>query len=111
MPEIFAVARVGYNLSRRTVYLRAADPGRSLGYAGKLRAKHDIVNVFHLVGRIADGDGARHIRAVAVLEAAEVHRHKITLAHYGVRRYAVRHAGVCARHGDWIEAVALAAVL
>ena len=49
-----------------------ATPGRTASNAGLLRLPDDLVDLALLVGRLADVDRARGVRAVAVLEAAEV---------------------------------------
>ena len=109
--EVFAVARRGNNVASGLVYLRARDARGRLFYAGKLSAKNGVVNLPHLIACIAHRDRSRHVRAVAVFNAAEVHRHEVARLDNRVRRHTVGHTRICARDRDGVKAVALAAVL
>ena len=111
MAEIFAEARVRDDLPRRSVDLSAADTRPCRFYALELGAQDDVIDIFHFLGRVAYRDGARHVRAVAVFEAAEVHGDKVAVFNGLVGGHAVGHAGIRARNGDGVKGVALAAVL
>ena len=110
MAEIRPVARVGDDLRRRAVYLRARDAGARRGYARLLRGQDRGVDVFHLIRGASDGDGAGHVGAVAVLHAAEVHGDEVARRDALVPRDAVGHAALRAGDDDGVEGVALRAV-
>ena len=101
--EVVPVARVADDLARGSVHALAGHAGLCRGDAGQLRVEHGLV----LVGRYADGDGARHVRAVAVFAAAEVHRHEVARGHAPVAGHAVGHARVRAGEHDGVKAHAL----
>ena len=107
--EAVPVARIGDDLARGGVHTLAGHAGLCRGNAGQLRVEHGLVHGAHLVARHADGDGARHVRAVAVFAAAEVHRHKVALCHAPVAGHAVRHARVRSGEHDGVKARALRA--
>ena len=52
---------------------------------------------------MADRDRARHIRAVAVINTAEVHRHEIARLDGLFTRYAMRLGAVCTRNDDRVK--------
>ena len=47
------------------------------GDPGVLGLQHDVVDLLHLLGGLAHGDGAGHVGAVAVVQAAEIHGDKV----------------------------------
>ena len=107
--EVFAVAAGRDQIARRAVDFGAGDARLRDGDAGELRLEHDVINLAHLVRDAAQGDGARHVGAVAALETAEVHRDEVAHLDLPVARHAVGHAGVGAGDDDGVEAVAFRA--
>ena len=108
--EIFPVARVRNYLTRRGVYLPAGHSRSRRRDARELRAQDSVIDIAHLLARAPDGDSARHVGAVAVLYAAEVHRDKVPGLYHLVPRYAVRQARLAAGDDDGVEGIALGAV-
>ena len=70
-----------------------------------------MVDLVHLLGHKAERNGTGHVGAVALVEAAEVHRDEIAVLEHTLTGNAVRHAGVRAGNDDRLEGQALAAVL
>ena len=75
--EVFAVARVRDDLARRAVDGLAAHAGLCRRDTGQLRLENGLIDLVHLLGHKAERDGPGHIRAVALIQAAEVHRDEI----------------------------------
>ena len=109
--EKFTEACAFYDLACRGVNFMTRDPCPCRPYTGKLGIEHNTVHIFHLVACIAHGDGARHVRAVAVFDAAEIHGNKIAAFYESISRNTVGHTRIFAGDGNGVKGVALAAVL
>ena len=92
-----------YDVAGNLVRIAAENTLADEIYSRGLCAQDGIVNLFHFFVSFADGNGARHIGAVAVQNATEVHREKSALKLY-VSRNTVRTAGLCARNGNGFKA-------
>ena len=68
-----------------------------------MRAQHNVIHRRHFVGRVADRNRARHIRAVTVHDAAKVHGDKIAFGNRLVTGHAMRPRRVRARYDDRIK--------
>ena len=108
--EVFAVARVRDDLRRRVVDGAAGDARPRRGDAGALGVEHGAVDPLHLLARVPDGDGARHVGAVAAVDAAEVHRDELARRNGLVRRHGVGPAAVRAGGDDGVEGRVLRAI-
>ena len=88
----------------------SGDAGPAGGDAGKLGLQDGVIDLFHLIRRLAERDGAGHVAAVSVLQAAEVHGDEVPRLKHGIARDAVGLAGVLTGDDDGIKGIALAAV-
>ncbi len=70
--------------------------------SGKLCLKNGFVNFFHFVGAFADTYGSCHIRAIAVVQRAEIHCQK-SLLDFSVTRNAVRTRRCASRYRDRVK--------
>src|SRR6185436_2689417 len=95
-----AVAGVGDHLARGAVDLLAGYAGPHGLEAGLLGAPDDLVHLALLVGRLADVHAARGVRAVAVLQPAEVEDDHVAVLDPAVTRLVVRVGAVRARADD-----------
>ena len=98
--EVLAVTGVGDHLARRAVDLLALDARPHRLEAGLLRAPHELVDLALLVGRLADVDGAGRVRAVAVLDAAEVEDDHVAFLDHTLVELVVGVGAVRARADD-----------
>ena len=98
-----AVTRLGDHAARRGVHLVSAHTRLARGDARKLGVQHGVVHGLHLVGHMADRDRARHIRAVAVHDAAKVHGDKIARLDLFFGRHAVRLGTIGARNHNRVK--------
>ena len=108
--EILAVARVHDHLAGRAVDHLAGDTGAGGGDTGQLGLEYDGIDVFHLVGGAAHGNGTGHVGAIAVFQAAEVHGEEVALLNHLVPGHAVGQTGLGAGDHNGVKGVALAAV-
>ncbi len=84
------------NLTACCVNVPTGHTGLAGSNACKLRVQHGVVDETHFIGHMIDRDRARHVRAVAVIDAAEVHRHEI--ARLDGLFHPVRHAAWSCSH-------------
>src|SRR4051812_44513286 len=77
--ESLAVAGIGDHTPGRAVDVLAGDADADRFDRGLLRAADDLVHLGLLRGRLAHVDGASHVRAVAILGAAEVEHDRVAL--------------------------------
>ena len=111
MAEGITVACRLDNLTACRIDVPPGHTGLAGGNAGKLCVQHRVVHGLHLVGDMTDRDRARHIRAVAVVNAAEVHRHEIARLDGLFTRYAMRLGAVRARNDDRVKRHVLRAIV
>ena len=90
MTETVAVARGFDEAARRLIDFPARCARLCRRNTSALCTQHGVINCRHFVGRIANRDGARHIRTIPMDDTAEVHGDKIALCNGIVPRYAVR---------------------
>src|SRR5580692_7677591 len=79
------------------------DPVAERRDAGLLRQRDQLVDVALPVGHRADRHRAGHVRVVAVVERAEVHRHQIAHGQLAVGRDVMRDGPVGATGDDGVE--------
>ena len=103
MAEGITVACRLDNLTACRVNVPTGHTGLAGSNACKLCVQHRVVHSLHLVGDMTDRDRARHIRAVAVINTAEVHRHEIARPDGLFTRYAMRLGAVRARNDDRVK--------
>ena len=75
--ECIPVARVRNDLARRAVHFSSGHARLAGRDACELSVQHRIVHGLHLISHMADRNRTRHVRAVAVHNAAKVHGDKI----------------------------------
>ncbi len=85
------------------VHIPAGHARLAAGDARELGVQHRVVHGLHLVGDVIDCDRARHIRTVAVVDAAEVHRDEITCLDGLFGGHAVRFGAVRTRNNDRVK--------
>ena len=107
--EIVSVARILNDLPGGGVDALAGHAGPGGGNPGALGLQHDVVDLLHLLGGLAHGDGAGHVGTVPPVDAAEVHGKEATWLHHGVAGNAVGQASVGAGHHNGLEGHALGA--
>ena len=107
--EVFTEARFRDDRAGSAVNLTAGDSGSAGGDAGQLRLQDGVIDLLHLVRRLTERDGARHVAAVSVLQAAEVHGDEVPRLKHSIPRNAVGLAGVLAGDDDGVKGIALAA--
>ena len=98
--EVLAVAGVGDHLRAARSISWQATPGPDGLEAGLLGCADDLVDLALLVGRLADVDRAGRVRAVAVLEAAEVEHDHVAVLDRPLAGLVVRVGAVRARADD-----------
>lgn len=80
------------------------DPGANGGDASLLRGEDCVVSGELAGGELAEGDGAGHVRAVAVEDDAEVKGEEAVAREFAVGRAAVRESGAGAGGDDGFKA-------
>src|SRR4249919_3295040 len=88
--EPLAVSGFGDDPAGGAVDVLAGGAGANRLECGLLRAAHDVVHLSLLRGRLADVDGARRVRAVPVLGAAEVEHDHVALLDDAIALLVVR---------------------
>src|SRR5690606_34026520 len=94
MSKVFPVAGRLDDAARRCVYVLAHNARLYRRHARQLRLQHQVVQRPLLGGGLADEDGAGHVRAVALVDAAKVQRHEFARRQRLVGRPRVRHGAV-----------------
>ena len=85
------------------VHVPAGHTGLAARDACELRIQHGVVDETHFIGHMIDRDRARHVRAVAVIDAAEVHRDEIACLDGLFGGHAVRFGAVRTRNNDRVK--------
>ena len=98
--ELLAVPRVGDDAPRGPVDLLALDARPHGLEARLLRSPDDLVDLAFVVGRLADVDGAGRVRAVAVLDPAEVEHDHVAFLDHALAELVVGVGAVRARADD-----------
>ena len=108
--EIFAVAVRRYVVARDLIQFAALYARARRVYARRLRFQYYVVDLAHLLARLAEGDCSGHIAVPTVSQRAEVHQYKFAALYGLVGGDTVRHSRVRAAQRYRIERKPLSAV-
>ena len=103
MGEEGPIARLLDHLPGGPVHLAARDAGPGGGDPRPLGLQHRVVDPLHLISRLAHRHRPGHIRAVALIDTAEVHGHKHPRLDHRLPRHRVGHGAVGARSYDGVK--------
>jgi len=101
--EIGTVTGVLDDLPGGGVHVVAGGAGLGGGDARQLGLQHDVVDLLHLLGDAAHGHGAGHVRAIALIDATEVHGHEVAVLDLPVGGHGVGHTAVGTAGHDGVK--------
>jgi len=104
MAEVLAVAGIRDHRAGLRIDGDTAESGGERVQPRDLRRQHQLVDLARLGGRLADGEGPRAVRAVAVADRADVNRHERARDDRRIARLRVRQRGERTAGDDRIEA-------
>jgi hypothetical protein len=107
--EVLRVPGVADEVPRRGVHIHHVHAGPGGLDPGPLRGRDELVDLALPAGGLAERDRAGHVRVIAAVQRAEVHRDQVTAAHRPVGRGVMRNGAVRPAGHDGVEGRALRA--